>query len=294
MTVQANIANPWAVHLGCFIRDFAHGMARIGHRMKFANAYEPVCRHINTRPFRYFTPMITDAAFVAPNALLVGNVVLGHGASVYYGAVVRNHSVVDATVIGDHTTVGDRTTLNGQLKIGNNCVIGIGCSLDSCTLHDNVYIGHGAVVCLGAEIESGAIIAAGAVVPQDTRVGAGEIWAGADAEKVDNVSSEQASEVAHLAHDAAHHAAVHQKSIKALYAKNSEFNLEWLKAVQHEAEEQQKNIAVSTGADIPLEARRFVQPRVQHRRMDQNLRNTSSISNAAPWVPRDIASQFTS
>eukprot|EP00744_Colponema_vietnamica_P007332 GILI01010568.1.p1 GENE.GILI01010568.1~~GILI01010568.1.p1 ORF type:complete len:296 (-),score=86.49 GILI01010568.1:300-1187(-) len=286
MVANSHWVLPFNTKLGQMVQDFGYGMAAYSMRLKTYRPLARLPRHSNVVPHRYCIPNVDDATFIAPNAMVKGNVAFGHGTSVLYSTSVKNYNLQAGTYIGDHTTILDRCSIMGTTRIGDNCHVGIGCSLDSCVVKDNVYIGHGVTVSYGCVIEEGAIIAAGSVLPMDTRVGAGELWAGNTAEKVDMVTHHQAEEVQHLVHHAHDHAAAHKESITKLFASNETLNLEWLQGVQAQVEKQQTSVAIKEAADIPLEARRFMQPRVQARRREQSLRSSANTSHIAPWYYR--------
>lgn len=108
----------------------------------------------------YWSPVDTSqAAFIAPNAVVVGNVTLGKGANVWYGAVVRGD--VERIEIGDYTNIQDGAILHGD----PGCVT---------VLESHVTVGHRAVI-HAAHIEKGALIGIGAVILDGVRVGAGSI-----------------------------------------------------------------------------------------------------------------------
>lgn len=133
------------------------------------------------RPYRGRWPRIADDAFVAPGAVVIGDVEIGAGASVWYGCVLRadDHAirvgaganVQDGTVV--HVTLEDHATL-----IGERVTVGHGARLHGCTLAPECLIGIGAIVLDGAVVETGAIVAAGAVVTPGKRVPSGQVWAG--------------------------------------------------------------------------------------------------------------------
>ena len=104
-------------------------------------------------------PDLSQAAFVAPNAVVMGHVLLGAGVSIWYGAVVRGD--VERIEIGDRTNIQDGAILHGDP--GKPTI-----------LEDHVTVGHRAVV-HSAHIERGSLIGIGAVVLDGVRVGAGSI-----------------------------------------------------------------------------------------------------------------------
>ena len=132
-------------------------------------------------PFKGVSPTIHGECFVAPNATIIGDVVIGAGSSVWFGCVIRGD--VHQIRIGERTNIQDGTIVHvtgGKLgtSIGSGITIGHGAILHACTLEDGCFIGMGAVVLDGAVVESGAMVAAGAVVTPGKRVKAGELWAG--------------------------------------------------------------------------------------------------------------------
>ena len=109
-------------------------------------------------------PDLSEAAFVAPNATVIGDVIVGAGASIWYGAVVRGD--VEAVRIGAGSNVQDGAVLHGDPNLPT-------------VLEDYVTVGHRAVV-HSAHIESGCLIGIGAIVLNGVRVGAGStVGAGA-------------------------------------------------------------------------------------------------------------------
>lgn len=131
--------------------------------------------------------------FIAPNATIVGDVVMGKDCSVWFNAVVRGD--VNSIRMGDKVNVQDGAVIHATYEktktiIGNNVSIGHNAIVHGCTVEDNVLIGMGAIVMDNAHIGSNTIIAAGAVVLEGTIVEAGTIYAGVPAKKVKNVSQE--------------------------------------------------------------------------------------------------------
>jgi len=136
-------------------------------------------------------PTIGKGCFIAENAVLAGEVILGDHCSVWYGAVLRGD--VHYIHIGDHVNIQDGVVVHGTYqksptRIGNNVSIAHNATVHGCTVHDNVLIGMNAVILDDAVIESNSIIAAGAVVTKGTRVESGSIYAGIPAKKVNKIS----------------------------------------------------------------------------------------------------------
>jgi carbonic anhydrase/acetyltransferase-like protein (isoleucine patch superfamily) len=138
-------------------------------------------------------PQFGENCFIAPNATIVGDVVMGNDCSIWFNAVIRGD--VHYIQMGDKVNVQDGaiihcTYLKHPTNIGNNVSIGHNAMVHGCTIHDNVLIGMGSIVMDGCVIHSNSIIAAGAVVLEGTTVEAGSIYAGIPAKKVKMVSEE--------------------------------------------------------------------------------------------------------
>jgi carbonic anhydrase/acetyltransferase-like protein (isoleucine patch superfamily) len=106
--------------------------------------------------------------FVAPNAMILGNVTLGDDTTILFGAVLR--ADVAPITIGNRSNVQDNAIVHGSdgypVTIGNNVSIGHGAIIHGCTIEDNCIIGMGAIVLNGAVINEGSLIAAGALVSE--------------------------------------------------------------------------------------------------------------------------------
>ena len=129
-------------------------------------------------------PVIGDGVFIAPNAVVIGEVRIGSNASIWYGAVIRGDMA--AITIGDDSNIQDNCTVhtdNGfPVLIGNRVTVGHNAVIHGCTLEDGCLIGMGAVVQNGACIGRGAVVAVGAVVRMGQEVPAGQLAAGVPAQ----------------------------------------------------------------------------------------------------------------
>lgn len=133
------------------------------------------------------SPNIPTDCYVAENATIVGDVVLGASCSVWFNAVIRGD--VHFIKIGNKVNIQDGavihcTYLKHPTIIGNNVSIGHNAIVHGCTIHDNVLVGMGAIIMDGCVVESNSIIGAGSVVTQNTHVESGFIYAGIPAKKV--------------------------------------------------------------------------------------------------------------
>ncbi|TCZ73521.1 gamma carbonic anhydrase family protein [Flaviaesturariibacter aridisoli] len=133
------------------------------------------------------TPVWGENCFIAPNATIVGDVVMGHECSIWFNAVIRGD--VNSIRLGNRVNVQDGAVLHATFQktrtvVGNNVSIGHNAIVHGCTVHDDVLIGMGAIVMDNAVVHSRTIIAAGAVVLEGTVCEGASIYAGVPAKKV--------------------------------------------------------------------------------------------------------------
>ncbi len=132
-------------------------------------------------PYEGIMPTLAEDAFVAPNATIIGDTVIGAGSSIWFGCVLRgdvNSIRVGARVnIQDGTIVHVSSTRSGTV-IGDDVSIGHMALIHACTLEPGSFVGMSAVVMDDAVVETGAMVAAGALVAPRKIVRKGELWAG--------------------------------------------------------------------------------------------------------------------
>ena len=139
------------------------------------------------RPVRGISPVIGENCFLAENATVVGEVVMGNNCSVWFNTVVRGD--VHYIHIGDNTNIQDNAVIHctyqkAPTKIGSRVSIGHNAIVHGCTLEDDVLIGMGAIVMDNAIVQKGSIVAAGAIVLEGTIVESGYLYAGIPAKKI--------------------------------------------------------------------------------------------------------------
>jgi carbonic anhydrase/acetyltransferase-like protein (isoleucine patch superfamily) len=142
---------------------------------------------------RGIEPKMGNDCYLAENATILGDVVMGDECSVWFNAVVRGD--VNSIVMGNRVNVQDGAVIHctyqkAATTIGNNVSIGHNALVHGCTIHDNVLIGMGSIVMDNCVIESNSIIAAGAVLLEGTHVESGSVYAGVPAKKVKELSKE--------------------------------------------------------------------------------------------------------
>jgi carbonic anhydrase/acetyltransferase-like protein (isoleucine patch superfamily) len=142
-------------------------------------------------PVKGIYPTMGINCFIAPNATIVGDVLMGNDCSVWFNAVLRGD--VNSILMGNKVNVQDGAVLHctyqkTKLVIGNNVSIGHNAIVHGCVIDDNVLVGMGSIVMDNVHIGSNSIIAAGAVVLENTIVEPGSIYAGVPAKKVKTIS----------------------------------------------------------------------------------------------------------
>lgn len=147
-------------------------------------------------------PEFGTNCFIAENATVVGDVVMGNDCTVWFSAVVRGD--VNSIRIGNKTNIQDGAVIHctyqrAATNIGNHVSIGHKAIVHGCTIEDNVLIGMGAIVMDNAVVQQHCIIAAGAIVLENTVCEAGFIYAGIPAKKIKPVSEEQKTGMARTA-----------------------------------------------------------------------------------------------
>jgi carbonic anhydrase/acetyltransferase-like protein (isoleucine patch superfamily) len=145
-------------------------------------------------PVRSASPGWGEDCFIAPNATLVGDIIMGNKCSVWFNAVIRGD--VNYIKIGDNTNIQDGAVIHctymyAPTNIGNNVSIGHNALVHGCKVNDNVLIGMGAIVMDHVIIEEFVIIAAGSVVLEKTICESGFLYAGTPAKKIKPLTDEQ-------------------------------------------------------------------------------------------------------
>ena len=125
-------------------------------------------------------PTMDDSAWVAPDANVIGNVVLGAGTSVWFSSTLRGDNEV--IHVGNGSNVQENcvfhTDIGYPLEIGENCTIGHKVMLHGCTIGDNSLIGMGATVLNGAKIGKNCLIGAGALITENKVIPDGSLVMG--------------------------------------------------------------------------------------------------------------------
>ena len=147
-------------------------------------------------PIKGISPKMGENCFIAPNATVVGEVVMGDNCSVWFNAVLRGD--VNSITMGNKVNVQDGAVIHCTYQkaatvIGNNVSIGHNAIVHGCVIEDNVLVGMGAIVMDNCKIGSNSIIAAGAVVLENSNIEPGTIWGGIPAQKIKDIREEMIS-----------------------------------------------------------------------------------------------------
>lgn len=156
-------------------------------------------------PYRGQTPRIHPTAFLAPTAVVIGNVEIGEESSVWFGAVLRGDDPQHAIRVGARSSIQDNCVLHvsarGPTLVGDEVTVGHGAVFESCDIRNGALIGMNAVILQGAVIGEEALVAALSVVPEGMEVPARTLVAGAPA----RVRKELAGESARWVRESAGH-----------------------------------------------------------------------------------------
>lgn len=155
-------------------------------------------------PVKDIYPQIHESVFIADNATIVGDVIIGGHCSIWFNAVVRGD--VNYIRIGDYTNIQDGVVIhctyhkNGT-DIGSYVNIGHSAIVHGCVVHNYVLIGMGAIVMDRAIVETNVIVAAGAIVLEGTVCESGYLYAGVPARKIKPLTEEQLAMLQQLPHN---------------------------------------------------------------------------------------------
>jgi carbonic anhydrase/acetyltransferase-like protein (isoleucine patch superfamily) len=129
------------------------------------------------------SPTIGRDVWLAPTAVLVGDVRVGDNASIWFGAVLRGDSSV--IHIGAGTSVQDNAVVHCARDlptvVGEDVIVGHGAMLEGCVVEDGAIVGMGAIVLQRARLGAGSMLAAGAVLAERSEIAAGMLAAGVPA-----------------------------------------------------------------------------------------------------------------
>ena len=148
----------------------------------------------NIYAFEGVVPLIAADAFIAPTAVVVGDVHIGAQSGIWFHCVVRGDT--NYIRIGCRTNIQDGTIIHVNRDdfctlIGDDVTVGHAAIIHACTLHNRAFVGMGATVLDGAVIEEGGMLAAGALLTPNKKIGRNELWQGSPARLTRIMSAEE-------------------------------------------------------------------------------------------------------
>ncbi len=143
---------------------------------------DPASGHIYT--FEGYTPQIHPTAWVAPTAVLIGDVRIAANANIWFNCVLRADT--NPITIGARSNIQDGTIIHvdhgaNPAEIGDDVTVGHAAIIHACKLHNRAFVGMGATVLDGAVIEEGGLLSANGLLTPGKRIGRYELWMGAPA-----------------------------------------------------------------------------------------------------------------
>lgn len=129
------------------------------------------------------------STYIAKNATVVGDVMLGDNVSIWYNAVLRGDC--GTITVGAGTNIQEGCILHEETTLGENCTVGHGAIVHGCTIGNNCLIGMGAIILDGAVIGNDCIVGAGALVTGKMNAPDGSLILGSPATVVKTVSAAQ-------------------------------------------------------------------------------------------------------
>lgn len=147
---------------------------------------------------RGYTPQFGKSCFLAENATVIGDVVIGDNCSIWFNTVIRGD--VNAIRIGDRVNIQDGSVLHtlyqkSTVEIGNDVSIGHNATIHGAKINDYALIGMAATLLDHAVVGEGAIVAAGSLVLSNTIIPPGTVWAGVPAKFIKRVDPAQSKEL---------------------------------------------------------------------------------------------------
>ena len=147
---------------------------------------------------RGFTPIIGKDCYLADNATIIGDVVIGNNSSIWFNAVLRGD--VNSIRIGNRVNIQDGTVIHtlyekSTVEIGDDVSVGHNVTIHGANIRSGALIGMGSTILDYAEVGEGAIVAAGALVLSNTVIEPNTLWAGVPAKFIKKIPPEQSQEL---------------------------------------------------------------------------------------------------
>jgi carbonic anhydrase/acetyltransferase-like protein (isoleucine patch superfamily) len=139
-------------------------------------------------------PKIDPTAWIAPTAVLIGDVRIGPNASIWFNCVLRGDT--NPIIVGARSNIQDGTIIHvdhgeNPTIVGEDVTVGHGAILHACRINDRAFIGMGATVLDGAVVEEAGLLAARGFLGPGKRIGRQELWMGSPAKFVRLMTDEE-------------------------------------------------------------------------------------------------------
>jgi carbonic anhydrase/acetyltransferase-like protein (isoleucine patch superfamily) len=143
-------------------------------------------------------PLYDESVFIAENAAVIGDVVIGRDSGIWFSVVIRGD--VNFIRIGERTNIQDGSVLHVthkkySLKIGNDVTVGHNATVHGCTVKDNVLIGMGAVILDNSIVNSNSIVGAGSLIKENFNIPEGVLAAGVPAKVIRDLKDEEIAKI---------------------------------------------------------------------------------------------------
>ncbi len=130
-------------------------------------------------------PQIAEGVFIAPTAVLIGDVVVEKGASIWFGAVLRGDN--NRIIVGEEANIQDNSVLHTNdegfpTTVGAHVTVGHSVTMEGCIIEPNCVIGMGSTILNGAIVGEGSMVAANSLVQAGARIPGGHLVAGVPAQ----------------------------------------------------------------------------------------------------------------
>jgi carbonic anhydrase/acetyltransferase-like protein (isoleucine patch superfamily) len=174
-------------------------------------------------PYKGIWPVIAENVFIAPGAMVIGNVTIHEEASIWYNAVVRGDTA--PIVIGQRTNIQDNCTLHvdedAPLTIGEDCTVGHGAIVHGATVGDRVLVAMNAVILSHAAVGADSIIGASALVGEGKNIQGGVLAVGIPAKGVRQLTEAEREDILSSAAGYCQRAQEHRESLQGLQIRES-------------------------------------------------------------------------
>eukprot|EP00760_Papus_ankaliazontas_P036655 PhM_4_TR836/c0_g1_i1/m.59584 len=181
----ARFADAIAIHM----RRWGWAICKFGDKFMGERPLERIIRMRRLITMNGVRPQVGENCFIAPSAVVIGNVKIARKCPIFYNAIVRGDA--GPVIIGEGSGILEKAVVKGPTTIGQYCTIEPMAIVDSATIGSGSFVGGGSIVCRGATIESGSMLCAAAVLRSGAVLPAGEMWAGNPAQKVADLTDQE-------------------------------------------------------------------------------------------------------